>query len=51
MEYIITVIPMILGTGIPLFGAMGPAEPLQLVASQVYRNGLVQLHYRRTHEV
>jgi len=49
-EYIVTVIPIILGTGIPLFGAVGPTEPLQLVASQVYPNGLVQLHYRRAPE-
>jgi len=49
-EYIITVTPVILGTGIPLFGTLAPAEPLHLVASQVYPNGLVQLHYRRTHE-
>lgn len=49
-EYIIAVIPIVLGTGIPLFGAAGPTEPLHLVASHVYPNGLVQLHYRRAHK-
>jgi len=49
-EYIITMIPIVLGMGIPLFGGAGPPESLHLVASQSYPNGLVQLHYRRTQE-
>jgi dihydrofolate reductase len=45
--YIITVIPVILGAGIPLFAAPGPTEPLTLVTSVPYPNGLVQLHYEQ----
>jgi dihydrofolate reductase len=49
-EYLVTVMPMLLGTGMPLFGTPAPTEALHLVASQVTPKGLVQLHYRRTHE-
>ncbi|NIR49014.1 MAG: dihydrofolate reductase [candidate division Zixibacteria bacterium] len=44
-EYIITVIPIILGTGIPLFGASGSQEILRLMNTQQFKNGLVQLRY------
>lgn len=46
-EYIVTIIPMILGAGIPLFASSGPQEPLTLVESKPYPSGLVQLTYRR----
>ena len=46
-EYIVTVIPVLLGAGVPLFGSPAPAERLRLVASKVYPLGLVQLHYLR----
>ena len=45
--YIISVIPVLLGAGVPLFGLPAPAERLRLVASKVYPLGLVQLHYLR----
>jgi dihydrofolate reductase len=46
-EYIVTVIPVVLGAGAPLFGSPAPAERLHLVASKVYPTGLVQLYYLR----
>ena len=46
-EYIITIIPLILGDGIPLFHDLQVEERLQLTGSQSYANGLMQLRYRR----
>lgn len=46
-EYIVSVIPTMLGSGIPLFGGPGPQEDLKLVECKPYPNGLVQLHYFR----
>lgn len=44
-ELTITVVPTILGAGVPLFaGATGPV-PLELVEAKHYSNGLVQLRY------
>ncbi|MHB0937135.1 MAG: dihydrofolate reductase family protein [Armatimonadota bacterium] len=45
-EYIISIIPIILGAGIPLFPPPGPRETLRLVESRAYASGLVQLRYR-----
>jgi dihydrofolate reductase len=47
-EYIIGVIPTILGAGIPLFGANGATEQLQLVDCKPFASGMVLLHYRQT---
>jgi uncharacterized protein YhfF/dihydrofolate reductase len=44
-EYIVSIIPVILGAGIPLFGAAGLQEELHLVEHKVYLNGVVQLKY------
>lgn len=44
-EYVLSVIPVILGAGIPLFAMPGPRESLTLVASQSYESGVVQLTY------
>jgi dihydrofolate reductase len=44
-EYIVSVIPVILGEGIPLFSACGEREYLQLTDSCAYENGVVQLRY------
>jgi dihydrofolate reductase len=46
-EHIVSVIPVILGAGIPLFDGAGAQENLRLVHSHPYANGIVQLHYRR----
>jgi dihydrofolate reductase len=45
-EYVISVIPNILGDGIPLFSAAGPMETLRLVESVPFEDGIVQLRYR-----
>ena len=44
-EYIISVIPAILGAGIPLFGSPGKMETLTLTGSHAYPNGVVQNRY------
>lgn len=47
-EYIVTVVPVILGAGVPLFADVGPPESLKLVEAKSYPKGLVQLRYLRT---
>jgi dihydrofolate reductase len=47
-EFIISVIPVILGSGIPLFKKDGPELKLRLINSIHFDKGLVQLHYIRT---
>lgn len=44
-EHIVSVLPTILGAGIPLFDGPGPAEPVTLRGSKTYPNGIVQLRY------
>lgn len=46
-DYIISTIPTILGSGIPLFPPGGPERSLELVGARHYPSGLVQAHYRR----
>jgi len=46
-EFIISMIPILLGEGIPLFSASRPEEKLTLVNSKQYPSGLLQVHYRR----
>ena len=50
-EYVVSVIPTILGDGIPLFDKGGPAESLTLINSKQYGDGLVQLRYRKSSDV
>jgi dihydrofolate reductase len=45
-EHIISIIPIILGEGIPLFGEAGAMERLQMMGNTPYDNGLVQIRYR-----
>lgn len=47
-EYIISVIPHILGNGIPLFQPNRPEQSLELISVQHFDTGLVQLHYKKT---
>lgn len=47
-EFIISVIPVLLGNGIKLFTAGQPEQGLHLLACRQYTTGLVQLHYRLT---
>lgn len=44
-EYIVSVIPAILGAGIPLFASSGEMEYLTLADSRSYPSGIVQLRY------
>lgn len=46
-ELIISVIPVLLGDGIRLFGKSFPKQKLQLVNCSSFEKGLVQLHYIR----
>jgi dihydrofolate reductase len=47
-EYIVTVIPVVLGAGIPLLARGGPVERLTLHETKHWENGVVQLRYRST---
>ena len=42
----ISIVPVILGRGIPLFGLGAPRVALTLTGSESYETGLVQLRYR-----
>ncbi len=44
-EFILTVHPIILGAGIPLFRGESQQIDLQLLACQTYESGIVQLRY------
>ena len=44
-EYIVSIIPVLLGSGVPLFGSPGPQEQMTLAGCRSYGNGLVQLRY------
>jgi len=46
-EFIISVIPVILGEGLPLFKQGRPYMHLNLVKSLGFNTGLIQLHYSR----
>jgi dihydrofolate reductase len=45
-EFIITVIPVILGVGIPLFASV-PETVLELIQAKALSSGMTELHYRR----
>ena len=45
-EYIVSIIPVILGKGIRLFRGTDAKNTLQLLSSHSFDSGLVQLHYR-----
>jgi dihydrofolate reductase len=47
-EYIISVIPILLGDGIKLFKDGRPTQPLVLMSTKQFDKGLTQLHYKRT---
>jgi len=46
-EFIISVIPLLLGDGVPLFKKGRPELNLRLINSKHFDKGLVQLHYIR----
>ena len=49
-ELIISIIPVLLGDGIRLFGQSFPEQKLQLVSSKSFKKGLMQLHYMRARD-
>jgi dihydrofolate reductase len=46
-EHIVSVIPVLLGAGIPLFDGPAPREDLKLLGTKAYDTGIVQLRYAR----
>ncbi len=46
-EFIISIIPILLGNGTQLFKSERPEQKLELVSTKYFQKGLVQLHYRR----
>lgn len=46
-EFIVSVVPIIIGNGIRLFKDGIPEQQLELVNAKSYDSGLVQLHYKR----
>ena len=46
-EFIISVIPVLVGDGIRLFKDGRPEQQLELVNAKTFDTGLTQLHYRR----
>jgi dihydrofolate reductase len=49
-EFIISVVPVLVGNGIQLFKDGRPEQQLQLVNAKTFSTGLIQLHYRRKKE-
>jgi len=45
-EMTLTTVPVLLGSGKPLFHRISTVTPLRLIGSQVFGSGLVNLHYR-----
>lgn len=50
-ELILTRIPLLLGSGIPLFSSDRNKLPLEHLVTRTYSNGLVQSHYRVKKEI
>jgi dihydrofolate reductase len=46
-EFIISVIPILLGEGIRLFKDGRPEQKLELISTRQFFKGLAQLHYKR----
>lgn len=46
-EFVISIIPILLGEGVRLFKAGQPEQDLQLLSIKSFDTGLVQLHYKR----
>jgi dihydrofolate reductase len=45
-EYVVSVVPVVLGDGVALLGKSSRGAQLELVSSQAYTSGIVQLRYR-----
>jgi len=46
-HYVIAVVPIVLGSGIPLLAAGGPQDRLRLIGTESYSSGIVMLSYER----
>ena len=46
-EFIVSVIPVLVGDGIRLFKDSRPEQQLEFVGAKTFDTGLVQLHYKR----
>jgi dihydrofolate reductase len=46
-EFIISVVPVLVGDGTRLFKDGRPEQQLELVNTKIFNTGLTQLHYRR----
>ena len=46
-EFIISIIPISLGDGIRLFEGGTPKQELELIKSDSFETGLVQVHYKK----
>jgi dihydrofolate reductase len=46
-EFIISIIPIFVGSGTKLFHDGRPVLPLELVSATSFEKGLVQVHYRK----
>ncbi len=49
-DYRINVNPVILGSGVPLFGSLGTNVPLKLVGARLLMGGVNALHYEPVRE-
>lgn len=49
-EFVVTVVPVFIGDGIPLIARRHREVPLHLHAVQHFDNGVVQVHYRIEHD-
>lgn len=45
-DMVVTLIPVLIGDGLPLFGALDADVDLELVSQRAFKSGLVQLKYR-----
>jgi dihydrofolate reductase len=45
-EVILSLIPVLLGSGLPVFGGTGPQQPLDVAETRTYPSGIVQIRAR-----
>ena len=46
-EFVISIIPILLGDGVKLFKDGRPEQKLTLISTKQFETGLTQLHYKR----
>ena len=49
-DVLVTIVPVVLGEGKPLFDRRLPGGPMQLTGTQVFANGMVELRYEIARE-